>query len=297
MYHKNREYHIYFKENFGPFWRVWALLYNRRVGNSGFGGINGMTQAVVFFDLDGTLFDDAKKVLPASITAIRELRTHDVLPVIATGRNVFEIQDVLDATGIDAVVSANGSYVQYQGQRLSAAVISPAVLAAVTQFAAQQGDPVGYFNNHGFRLSQATPDTRANFKLLRLNAVVDPDWYQSQPINFLNVFNRDKLKAYQDRFAGQLSFVRNNPRALDTMVTGVSKQTGIRTFLQAAHLETARTYAFGDGFNDLQMFDEVDVPVAMGNGVPAAKAQAAYVTTTNQTDGIVRGLRHFQLID
>lgn len=256
-----------------------------------------MTQAVVFFDLDGTLFDDAKNVLPESIAAIHQLQAHDVLPVIATGRNVFEIQDVLDATGIDAVVSANGSYVQYQGQRLSAAVIEPAVLTAVTQFAAQQGDPVGYFNNRGFRLSQATPDTRANFKLLRLNAVVDPDWYRTQSINFLNVFNRDKLKLYQDRFAGQLSFVRNNPRALDTMVTGVSKQTGIRTFLRAAHLETARTYAFGDGANDLQMFDEVDVPIAMGNGVPAAKAQAAYVTTTNQTDGIVHGLQHFDLID
>jgi len=255
-----------------------------------------MEQAVVFFDLDGTLFDDDKNVLPASIAAIHEMQAHHVLPVIATGRNIFEIQYVLDATGIDAVVSANGSYVQYRGQRLSAAVIDPQVLADLTTFAKAQGDPLGYFNNQGFRLSQATQDTRDNFKLLRLNAVVDPTWYREQDINFLNVFNRDKADLYNREFAGQLSFVRNNPRALDTMVTGVTKQTGIRTFLKEAHLTGAKTYAFGDGLNDLQMFDEVDVPVSMANGVPEAKAKAAYVTTSNTTDGIVQGLRHFHLI-
>lgn len=256
-----------------------------------------MEQAVVFFDLDGTLFDDAKNVLPTSIAAIRELKTHHILPVIATGRNIFEIQYVLDATGIDAVVSANGSYVQYQGKKLSAAVIPPQTLTAITAFAQEQHDPLGYFNNRGFRLSQANQDTRDNFKLLRLNAVVDPDWYQTQDINFLNVFNRDKVQLYQEHFAGKLSFVRNNPRALDTMVTGVSKQTGIRTFLKEAHLDRVKTYAFGDGLNDLQMFDEVDVPIAMGNGVRQAKERAAYVTATNLNDGIVKGLQHFQLID
>ncbi|KRO00272.1 HAD superfamily hydrolase [Levilactobacillus paucivorans] len=255
-----------------------------------------MYQAIVFFDLDGTLFDDNKNVLPTSIAAIHEMQQHHILPVIATGRNIFEIQYVLDATNIDAVVSANGSYVQYQGKRLTAAVIPQAELAAITAFANEQGDPLGYFNNQGFRLSQANQDTRDNFKLLRLDAQVDPTWYQTQEINFLNVFNRDNEAPYREKFAGELSFVRNNPRALDTMATGISKQTGIRTFLKEAGLQDVKTYAFGDGLNDLQMFDEVDVPISMANGVFQAKNKAAYVTGSNMDDGIVQGLRHFGLI-
>lgn len=255
-----------------------------------------MYQAIVFFDLDGTLFDDNKNVLPTSVAAIHEMQQHHILPVIATGRNIFEIQYVLDATGIDAVVSANGSYVQYQGKKLTAAVIPQETLEAITAFAKEQGDPLGYFNNRGFRLSQANQDTTDNFKLLRLDAQVDPTWYQHQEINFLNVFNRDKERLYQEKFAGTLAFVRNNPRALDTMQTGVTKQTGIRTFLKEAGLTGIKTYAFGDGLNDLQMFDEVDIPVAMGNGVFQAKNKAAYVTAGNMDDGIVKGLRHFGLI-
>lgn len=256
-----------------------------------------MKKAIVFFDLDGTLFDDEKHVLPTSIQAIRQLRANDVVPVIATGRNIFEIQSVLDTTGIQDVVSANGSYVQYHGRPLSAAVIDPTILRDLTAFAQAQGDPLGYFTPAGFRLSRATPETVANFTLLRLKAIVDPQWYLTQTINFLNVFNRDKEDLYNQRFAGQLTFVRNNPRALDTMVSGVTKQTGIRTFIQKTGLTGLPTYAFGDGLNDLQMFDEVTTPIAMGNGLPVVKQRAAYVTTTNTTDGIVAGLRHFKLID
>lgn len=255
-----------------------------------------MYHAIVFFDLDSTLFDDHKNVLPASIAAIHEMQQHHILPVIATGRNIFEIQYVLDATGIDSVVGANGSYVQFEGQRLMAAVIDQATLASITAFAKDQGDPLAYYNNAGFRLSQANADTTENFQLLRLNPVVDAHWFQQEDINFINVFNRDKDHAYQTQFAGQLDLVRNNPRCLDTMVHGVSKQSGIQHLITKAGLQGVKTYAFGDGYNDLQMFDEVDIPIAMGNGVPEAKAKAAYVTTTNTTDGIVHGLRHFGLI-
>ncbi|MFC6290022.1 Cof-type HAD-IIB family hydrolase [Levilactobacillus angrenensis] len=255
-----------------------------------------MYQAIVFFDLDSTLFDDHKNVLPASIAAIHEMQQHHILPVIATGRNIFEIQYVLDATGIDSVVGANGSYVQFEGKRLTASIIDQSTLDAITAFANAHHDPLAYYNRAGFRLSQANADTTENFQLLRLNPVVDPEWYQHQEINFINVFNRDKDQLYHDEFAGQLDLVRNNPRCLDTMVHGVSKQSGIRALLAKAGLQDVKTYAFGDGYNDLQMFDEVDVPISMGNGVPEAKAKAAYVTTSNTTDGIVHGLRHFGLI-
>ena len=149
-----------------------------------------MYDAIVFFDLDGTLFDDQKNVLPASIEAIKQMSKNNILSVISTGRNVFEVQYVLDETGLDTIVSANGSYVQYKGKKLHQEVIDEDVLNDFTEYANQQGDPVGYFNNRGFRLNKANDATTANFKLLRLDAQVDPDFYHHEPINFMNVFLR-----------------------------------------------------------------------------------------------------------
>ncbi|ANZ62240.1 HAD family hydrolase [Secundilactobacillus paracollinoides] len=252
--------------------------------------------AIVFFDLDGTLFDNDKHVLPASIDAIKQMAQQNILSVVSTGRNIFEIQYVLDETGINSVVSANGSYVQYEGKKLHAEEIDPELIATFTDYANRQGDAVAYFNNRGFRLSKENDLTRPNFKLLRLDAKVDPDFYRKEPINFMNVFNTNKEDQYTAEFKNQLSLVRNNPRCLDTMKAGVSKKTGIEILLSAAKLENIPTYAFGDQLNDLQMFDVVDNPIAMANGHQLAKEKASYVTTSNVTDGIVHGLKHFNLI-
>lgn len=255
-----------------------------------------MPKAVVFFDLDGTLLQDDKTLATSTLKAIDALRLHHVLPIIATGRNVFEVQYVLDQTKIDSIVSANGSYVQYHGQKLSAAVIPKRLVQDFNDFAAAQGDPVAWYNNVTFALSQESAATRENYALLGLDATVDPTWYQHNDVNFMFVYNETKAHLYTKRFQGQLDLVRNNVRGLDTMLTGVSKRTGILRFLQAANLEQVPTYAFGDSLNDEPMLRLVDHAVVMGNGDPKMKALAEYVTTDNMHDGISHGLRHFHLI-
>lgn len=255
-----------------------------------------MYQAIVFFDLDGTFLDNDKNVPAENIEAISKLKENNILPVISTGRNIFEIKYVMDEAGIDTVISANGSYVQYDGKKLKAEVITQPLLEELIDFANEQGDILAFYNNKTFALTDADEVTLENYRLLRLDAKVDPSFYKTNPVNFLNVFNFDKDKLYQDKFAGRLSLVRNNPRALDTMKWGVSKQTGIKILINTLGLQDIPTYAFGDQLNDLQMFDEVDYPVSMGNGHPEAKAKADFVTTSNMNHGIVNGLKHYNLI-
>ncbi|KRK74209.1 Cof-type HAD-IIB family hydrolase [Lacticaseibacillus nasuensis] len=256
-----------------------------------------MPNAVVFFDLDGTLLADDKSLLPSTLAAMTSLRQHDILPVVATGRNLFEIQYVLDATQIDSIVSANGSYVQLNGQPIATETIPPAVITRFNVFAAKFGDPVGWYTHQGFALSAASTDTKENYALLRLAARVDRTWWQARDINFMFVFDRGRDAEFQAAFAGELDLVRNNIRGLDVMNHGVSKRTGIMTLLAQAGLAHLPTYGFGDAANDLPMLQLVDHPVVMANGEPAAKALAEFITTSNTADGIANGLRHYGLID
>lgn len=255
-----------------------------------------MYKAIVFFDLDGTLLLNDKSLSPEVIEAIGQLKANNILPVVSTGRNVFEVEYVLEQTGMNSIVSANGSYVEYEGKELHADYMTESVINEFNAFAKKQGDPVAWFNHAEFALSEETPVTDENFKLLSLDARVIPDWYEKNAVNFLFVFNFDKEELYQERFAGKLSLVRNNPRGLDTMVAGVSKKTGIQQLLKYSGLGEIPSYAFGDQINDLEMFDQVDHPVAMGNGNPINKERAEFVTTSNMDNGIVNGLKHFDLI-
>ena len=51
--------------------------------------------------------------------------------------------------------------------------------------------------------------------------------------------------------------------------------------------------AFGDGTNDLAMFQVVGQAVVMDNASEAIKAQADYVTLSNQEDGVAHALLHY----
>lgn len=257
-----------------------------------------MYRALVFFDLDGTLLDNDKNVPQANIDAIQQLKENNILPIISTGRNIFEINYVLKATGINTVVSANGSHIQYEGKKLKAESISKSIIEDLIDFAEKQGDgdAIGFYNNETFAITKANKLTRENYKLLRLKANVDPSFYMTNEVNFINIFNTDKDKLYQDAFKGKLSVVRNNPKALDTMKWGISKQSGIKALVNATGMQNIPTYAFGDQLNDLEMFDEVDYPVSMGNGNKINKEKADFVTTSNMDDGIPNGLRHYGLI-
>ncbi|MFD1483845.1 Cof-type HAD-IIB family hydrolase [Lacticaseibacillus baoqingensis] len=255
-----------------------------------------MVKAIVFFDLDGTLFQDDKSLAPDTLQAIQAMRANDSLPVIATGRNRFEIQYVLDQTGIDSLVAANGSYVQIAGQRQFAEVIPTPLVQQLTDYATALGDPVGWYNESGFALSAENADTAENYQLLHLTPHVDPQWPKHHDVNFMFVFDRGREGQFQTDFAQRLSLVRNNIRGLDTMLAGVSKQTGITHLLTTSALKGVPTYAFGDEANDLPMLQLVDHPVAMGNGSAAVKQVAEFVTTSNMAHGIAHGLKHYGLI-
>ncbi|MGG5317999.1 hypothetical protein IGI49_004898 [Enterococcus sp. AZ071] len=60
--------------------------------------------------------------------------------------------------------------------------------------------------------------------------------------------------------------------------------------------ENVPTYAFGDGNNDLPMFEAVDYRIAMGNGTDKIKKAADFVTKSNEDGGIIHGLHHLNLI-
>ncbi|KRN28987.1 HAD superfamily hydrolase [Lactobacillus selangorensis] len=261
-----------------------------------------MYQGIVFFDLDGTLLNDEKQVPQENLAALAQLQKNNILPALSTGRNLFELKDLLAATHIDTVNGANGAYVMYHNEKLSAAPISPKTIEALNEKARSEDLQIAYYNDQHFAVTGKNQLVEDNYHMLRFNQVpVDPDFYKQEPVYMMLLFTPhqpklDRQIEYEDEFADQLHFFRNGPYALDVVRNGIDKGVGIKTLLKDAKLEGVPTYAFGDGYNDLEMFQAVDHPISMANGVTQAQEMADFVTTTNLDGGIVKGLQHFDLI-
>jgi hydroxymethylpyrimidine pyrophosphatase-like HAD family hydrolase len=51
--------------------------------------------------------------------------------------------------------------------------------------------------------------------------------------------------------------------------------------------------AFGDNYNDVELFEAVGIPIAMGNSVEEIKSLAKHTTLTNDEDGIAYAIDNF----
>lgn len=84
--------------------------------------------------------------------------------------------------------------------------------------------------------------------------------------------------------------------SFDLTLKGVSKAVGIKKLVEALNKDMQDTIAFGDGRNDLEMLEEVNTGVAMGNAVPEAKAVANEICQDVIDDGITLWLEEHDFI-
>ena len=258
-----------------------------------------MYKAAAFFDLDGTLFNAEKQVPAENKAALAQLKANNVLPVISTGRNLWEIKDMMDENGIDTAVAANGGFVWYQNQPLVEHPIGTAQLDRLVAMANADNLPIAFYNEKDVAISFSDAATQKNYPMVKQpEPRIEPDFYRQQDVYMLLLFTpmTDDLQAKYEAAFPELTFYRNGPYALDVVNSGVTKASGIEALMAQPDLAQAKSYGFGDGNNDIPMLEYVDYGVAMGNALPHVAAIADFQTTDNLSGGIVKGLQHYDLI-
>lgn len=254
-------------------------------------------KGLVFFDLDGTLLNKTGQVAPDVIEAIQQLKENGYEPLLATGRSPIEVSEIIRTTNIHSGVFMNGQVVIFKGEVLIHHEISQETIERLLKFAKEHRHGMTCYNIDAFKIIETVPFAQEAYRYIHTPTPdVVPKFYNEHTVNMLLLLSRDKNdEAYQLAFP-ELRFIRNFPYALDVITAGNSKATGIRALIRTLHTNSITTYAFGDGANDLEMFQEVDFSIAMGNAIPLLKEKADYVSADHDKGGVIQGLKHYHLI-
>ena len=81
----------------------------------------------------------------------------------------------------------------------------------------------------------------------------------------------------------------------DLGVKGIAKAHAIDELLKRLGASLEDTFAFGDAKVDIPMLEYCNVGVAVNSGGDEIKAMAAYVTDTNDNDGVAKAVEKFVL--
>lgn len=195
----------------------------------------------VALDYDGTIAVDG--VLHSTVRdAIAELRSKNIIVVIATGRILSELQRVCGGLEfVDAVVAENGASIYFPDSGYSRLLGEPAPQNLIQAIRLEGGE---------CRAGESVVEMDAK-EATRVLATV-----QRLELPFSILFNRGRLMI---------------------LPQGISKATGLREVFQILRLSPHNAVAIGDAENDHQLLKFCEFGVAVGWGSNALKATADYV--------------------
>ncbi|OCA87635.1 phosphatase [Bacillus sp. FJAT-27225] len=258
-----------------------------------------MEKNIIFFDIDGTLYDDNKRLPASTKEAVFKLKElgHEV--AIATGRAPFMFEDLREELDIHTYVSFNGQYVVLQGKPIHTNCLDFNALERLADTAADNSHPLVYMDADDMKTSvpehEWVTESISTLKLKK-EPSLDPDYFRSREIYQTLLFCQvGEEKAYEDTFK-EFDFIRWHPFSVDVLPAGGSKTHGIKKLVDALGLSMDNAYAFGDGLNDVDMLKKIPNSVAMGNAHPEAKAVAKYETIHVNDGGILHGLKMVGLL-
>ena len=262
----------------------------------------------LFFDLDGTLLDDDKKIPPSAAEALKAARAKGVKIFVCTGRSL-RVEKMLGWTTetqlFDGGVYCNGACICLNGEAGYAFIAPEAVRSVLEEVGRYEGVHVslnGEGADHAFNFTP--PQSMMGPWGMKMEDIHPLDdaaichctkmlVFYRELVNSTRPLPEELFPRLQARCGDLVTMYLTDQGATIQIVSRESsKRAGIervRTTLGIAPEELA---VFGDDLNDLEMISACPVSVAMGNAVEAVKAAAKYVTRANNEGGIEYALRY-----
>jgi Cof subfamily protein (haloacid dehalogenase superfamily) len=259
--------------------------------------------ALVISDIDGTLITSNHEVTEATRAAAAKLYDRGIELSLASSRPPRSIVPLADELNLRGPFAAfNGALVvKRNGEVLARSVLSPETIAGVKGIADHFGIGVWLYDE----LDWWAPWRDAFVDREEHTSGFSPriEGYSERIIrdaNKLTVVGKPELVAQAEtRVLGELgnkvSASKSKPRFLDVTSAGIHKGTVVVRLARLLSIPTDRVAVIGDGPNDVEMFRQAGMSIAMGQGVDEVKEAANYLTTSNDDEGWARGIEEYVL--
>lgn len=266
-----------------------------------------MKYSVIALDLDGTLTNNEKNVTPKTREALLKAMDEGATVVLASGRPTYGIEPIADILEMDKkggyILSYNGGkIVNWKTKEvLYLKHLPEGVVPIIYEYAKEHGYVLlGYKDNEIITEQANDIYVREESRINKMNIrQVDSllDNIEENPVKVLLTGHPDEMVKAEAELAeileGKMDVFRSAPFFIELVSKGIDKALSLQRLLDHLHLSSGDLVAFGDGYNDLSMLRFAGMGVAMANAVPEVRAEADYITLSNEEDGIAAALEHF----
>lgn len=231
---------------------------------------------IIFFDIDGTLIDvDTKKVTPKMLETLRRLKEKGIIICIATGRAPMAVP-TFEGVEFDAILTYNGSYCFNQKEIIYSNPLEQDDVQKMIQNAEVLGRPVSVATKDQLISNGTDEDLDQYYAFGKQTVIISDDFdrvSQGTVYQLLMSCRESDFSTILDGVHGA-KITSWWDRAVDIIPATGGKGTGIAKVLKYYGFDRSEALAFGDGNNDVEMFQAVGTGVAMENASERLKAVA-----------------------
>ena len=267
------------------------------------------TYRLICLDLDHTLLRNDGTISDFSRTILEKAARNHIHVVIASGRPFQALPpEVLSLSGLQYIITSNGAVLQklHPFSRMRHFCLSSESLMSLVR------DFKKYFPIEVFMDGQGYAEERYIENPVAFGAKPSHIPYIRStrlPVNDMEAFTLkhggeiesldiivpdDKVNRYlRDTIA--LSYPEVHVTSSTTHLVEISskdagKENQLKYLAQHLHISMQQCISFGDGDNDADMLQACGLGIAMENASEGAKKAAAFVTSSNEADGVAAAL-------
>lgn len=256
-------------------------------------------------DIDGTLVTKEKLLTPKSMQAVRQLQEAGILFGITTGRPPKGTKMLVDSLpGLRFIAGFNGGIVVRRDFSLfKQNLLDQAAAEQVVHIILEHNLDVWVYTEKDWLVRDPQAyrvDKEA--KTVQFPPRVTPtfDGFLDHVAKIVGISkDYDAVarceKHVQEKFGSRVSAARSQPFYLDVTHPKANKGEVVRMASEFGKIPLQEIATIGDMANDITMFKESGVSIAMGNAEPVVQQAATFVTASNEQEGFAAAVEKFIL--
>lgn len=256
---------------------------------------------LAIFDIDGTLRVEEKGTVPASTkSAILKLKEHNIPIVICTARSLDGIPANVLELDFEYFICYNGAVIFDKNENvIKDSGISSEDALRLKKYYTDHNETFTYKFLSGKKIKYGNDPWEDFTKRYFKKPIKSPNTMRNVEVDYSIerlLFGTVKLlpntvDEVRELFPS-LTFTQVFDDYYDFTSNQANKGVAIHWLCKQLSLSSENAVAFGDGLNDILMFQSVGMSVAMGNASDEVKQHANYVTTHIEEDGISNAIQH-----
>ncbi len=268
-----------------------------------------MKYKLICVDIDGTLLDDDKKLLPQVKKAIADVAKMGIQIALVSGRMPAGVDSIEKELGVPCIKVCNaGAYMVLGDQCIYSEHLLPSTMKRVYEEIAEKNHvPLWIFREKEWFVTEIDRYIEREIKIIQYQPkIVTVDglaeqWTREEtgPNKVLIAAEPKKLWAIYQQMKEQvwtdIDIARSADIFLEIFPKGMSKGKALTKLCNQLNIDLAETIAFGDHELDIPMIEAAGLGIAMGNAIEELKEKADFVTKANNEAGIAYALERYLL--